>query len=428
MTSTDLYTERLTTVEESDFDPMTPEFIAHPMEELEKVREKNPVAHSRTWGGFWALLNRDDIVAAGRDHEQFRNHPRHVVPGNLTSNTRPLMHVDQPEHTVFRNPIQDVLNSEELRQEVTEAVRRRARELVRDLVESGSGDLCRQYAEPLMGQAIVSTFHIEDVSGDEFDEMVYKYTTAGQGAAVAGKTEEREKMFAYNRWLEEVAERLLEDRRTNPRDITNDMATALIQLEKDGTVTNEAKLVGALRQPFVIVWLATSHALGNMFLRLMTDRDLQRQLRENPELISVSVDEFLRMDQPQLGFARTAKDDIEVGGRVIEAGAPVAMVFPAANRDPKYFEDPHTFKIGRSPNPHLAFGIGIHSCPGHKIAKSIVEIALYELITGTGDLELTVSEDEIPKEHWPFRAPLTLPTAVAEASNAQAELAEAAAQ
>ncbi|MBO0847770.1 MAG: cytochrome P450, partial [Nocardioides sp.] len=66
----------------------------------------------------------------------------------------------------------------------------------------------------------------------------------------------------------------------------------------------------------------------------------------------------------------------------------------------------------RYPNPHLAFGAGIHSCPGKNIAKSIVEVALHELITGTGDLELTIPEDEIPLEHWPFQAALSLPARI----------------
>ncbi|ASN53368.1 hypothetical protein CGQ25_15740 [Sinomonas sp. R1AF57] len=406
------YTSRLTTVDESDFDPMTPEFISRPVEALDDLRATRPVAHSTNWGGFWALLNRDDVVAAGRNHGQFRNFPRHVVPGNLTSNTRPLMHVDQPEHTVYRTPIQEVLNSEALRAEVVDVVRARARTLVAELVANGSGDLCRGYAQPLMGQAIVSVFHIEDVTGDEFDDVVHEYTTSGQSAAVVGRDEDRDKMFAYNRWMEDVAQRLLDDRRLAPRDPATDLATALVALEADGRAPDEAKLIGALRQPFVIVWLATSHALANMFLRLLTDRGLQRRLREEPDLIAASVDEFLRMDQPQLGFARTASEEIEIGGRTIEAGAPVALVFPAANRDPKYFDDPHTFRIGRSPNPHLAFGVGIHSCPGHKIAKAIVEVALTELITGTGDLDLSVDRADLPLEHWPFHAPLALPTGV----------------
>lgn len=404
--------ERLTTVEESDFDPMSPEFIAHPMAELEKVRANSPVAHSRTWGGFWALVNRDDIVEAGRNQAQFRNFPRHVVPGNLTSNTRPLMHVDQPEHTVFKNPIQEVLGSESLKAEVSERVQRRAKELVAGLVKDGSGNLCRGYAERLMGEAIVSVFQIDDVTGDEFDDAVYNYTTAGQSAAVKGEESSKEKMHSYNRWLEDVARRLLADRRENPRDPSSDFASALVKLKEEGQTSDEEKLVGAIRQPFVIVWLATSHALANMFLRLMRDTELQQKLRENPELIAESVDEFLRMDQPQLGFARTAYEDYEIGGRTIEAGAPVALVFPAANRDPKYFEDPQTFKIGRSPNPHLAFGVGIHSCPGKNIARNIVEIALYELITGTGNLKLEVPAEDLPREHWPFRAPLALPTEI----------------
>lgn len=390
----------------SDFDPMTPEFTAHQIEALEEVRGRCPVAHSTNWGGFWALLDRDDIVAAAKDHKHLTNSPQHIVPSGLAGNSRPLMHADQPEHTVFRSPIQDVLNSGELLEEVVVSVRNRAKEMIAALAAKGDGDLVRQYSGPLMGHTITAVFHIDEVTGDEFDSFVHGYVLAGQ-------VRDAEKMQYFNRCMEDVAWNLLADRRVDPRDPRNDLASALVQAQTEGRITDETKMMGAMRQPFVVVWLATEHTLANMFRRLVTDRALQQRLRSEPELIAASVDEFLRMDQPQLGFARTAQADVEFGGRMIRAGEPVALVFPVANRDPKYFEDPDTFKIGRYPNPHLAFGAGIHSCPGKNIAKAVVEVALHELITGTGDLTLTIPESEIPNEHWPFRASLSLPVRVA---------------
>jgi len=171
-------------------------------------------------------------------------------------------------------------------------------------------------------------------------------------------------------------------------------------------------VLGAQRQPLVIVWLATAHTLTNIFRRLLTDHELTAKLRNDPGLIAQSVDEFLRMDQPQIGFARSSTVDLEFGGRQIPAGSAIALVFPAGNRDPEVFEDPETFIIGRTPNPHLAFGHGIHSCPGKHIALGMVQAVIEELFAGTADFELSIPVEEIPNEHWPFRSSLSLPVTV----------------
>jgi len=390
---------------ESDFDPMTPEFTADQHAALKKLREERPVAYSSQFGGFWALTRRADLVKAARNHEQLINSILHTVPHGLAGNTRPLMHSDQPEHTVYKDVIQKVLGNEQLRDRVIGEVRRRAKELIASMVANGSGDLATEYADPLMGFAITSIFNIDEVDGDEMDRTIRDYVVGGQVREAGLAQSASEKLFR-------ITENLLADRRENPRDPAVDMATALVQAHEAGILVEEEKVLGAQRQPLVIVWLATAHTLANIFRRLLTDRGLRDTLRGNPGLVAESVDEFLRMDQPQIGFARSTTVDMEFGGRKIPANAAVALVFPAGNRDPEAFEDPETFIIGRSPNPHLAFGHGIHSCPGKGIAKGMVQIAIEELLAGTADFDLSIPVEEIPNEHWPFRASLSLPVTV----------------
>lgn len=389
----------------SEFDPMTPEFTADQHKALKELRENHPVAYSSQFGGFFALFKRADIVKAARNHEQLINSVLHVVPGGLAGNSRPLMHSDAPEHTLYKDVIQKVLGNDQLRDRVVAEVRNRAQELIDAIVEKGEGDLVTDFADPLMGFAITSIFNIDEVTGDEMDQTIRNYVIGGQ-------VRDQERMQGASRKLEGIAWNLLKDRRENPRDPATDLATALVQAQDAGILTDEEKVMGAQRQPFVVVWLATSHTLSNIFRRLLTDAGLNKTLRDNPELIADSVDEFLRMDQPQIGFARSTTTDIEIGGRVIPANMPVALVMPAGNRDPEAFEDPETFKIGRTPNPHLAFGHGVHSCPGKGIALGMVQVTLEELLGRTGSFELTIPENEIPNEHWPFRASLSLPVKV----------------
>ncbi|GHG49966.1 cytochrome P450 [Sinomonas cellulolyticus] len=390
---------------ESDFDPMADEFTADQHRELKRLREESPVAYSSQFGGFWALTRRADLVNAARNHEQLINSILHTVPHGLAGNTRPLMHSDQPEHTIYKDVIQKVLGSDELRDRVVSEVRQRAKELVAKIASEGSGDLATEYADPLMGFAITSIFNIEEVTGDEMDRTIRDYVIGGQVRAAQLAQDASARMFS-------ITKNLLDDRRENPRDPSTDLATALVQAQEAGILVDEEKVLGAQRQPLVIVWLATAHTLTNIFRRLLTDHGLTAKLRAEPELIADSVDEFLRMDQPQIGFARSSTVDLEFGGRRIPAGSAIALVFPAGNRDPEAFEDPETFMIGRTPNPHLAFGHGIHSCPGRSIARGLVQTAIEELLAGTADFELSIPVSEVPNEHWPFRASLSLPATV----------------
>jgi cytochrome P450 len=395
----------------SAFDPITPEFTADQHKALRELREKCPVAHSSQFGGFWALTRRADVIEAASNHKQLINSVMHVVPGGLAGNSRPLLHSDQPEHTLYKNTIQTVLLSSRLKADVVESVRAEARKIIASILEKGEGDLVLDYGGPLMAHTIISIFGIEGVDPHELDQIIHSYV-------VAGRVRNEADMKAANEKLENIAKALIADRTEHPRNPDDDLTTAILRDHVAGKLTDPAKVMGAVRQPFAIVWIATSHSLSNMFRRLLIDRGLQDTLRGESSLIADSVDEFLRMDQPQLGFARTANSDLEIGGQRIREGDPVALVFPVANRDPEVFEDPETFKIGRYPNPHLAFGAGIHSCPGKNIAREVVQVALEELITGTGDFTLTIPVEDIPNEYWPFRASLSLPVRVAPPASA----------
>lgn len=376
-----------------DFDPMSPEFIQDPHGVLHKLRDEAPIARSDRWGGFWAVTKRSDVVAIAKNHKQFVNSVTHIVPGGMAGKTRPLMHADQPEHTDFREAMLPVFNGP-LGERIAPEIRAYAEELVAQLVASGKGDLERDYAGPLMAYTLTRFYGMENVDPRDLDRWLYQYFTGGQ------KREQGEVSEAHASMMKVVVD-LVEDRKVNPRDPETDLTTALLQARPHGRPLDEEKLLGAVRQPFVIVWLATSHSVGNMLTRLVEDTELQDKLRRNPELIAQSLEEFLRLDMPQLGFARTSAGDFEYKGKQFKDKEPIALVFPAANRDPEVFENPDEFRIGRSPNPHLTFGAGLHACPGKTIARAVVLAAMESVIMGTGDLRLNT---EIEREHWPFRA------------------------
>ncbi|XVX20950.1 cytochrome P450 [Actinomycetota bacterium] len=100
------------------------------------------------------------------------------------------------------------------------------------------------------------------------------------------------------------------------------------------------------------------------------------------------VEEFLRHDSPLHLFERTAKESLDVAGAHLEPGDKCAVLLGAANRDPQVFADPDVFDPAREPNPHLAFGLGIHFCIGAPLARLEMAVSLRRLLTRHPGLRL----------------------------------------
>jgi len=130
---------------------------------------------------------------------------------------------------------------------------------------------------------------------------------------------------------------------------------------------------------------ATSHGL----ITLLDHPDQLRALRDDPSLIPGAVEEILRWQPPIHHFRRTATVDTEVGGQPVAAGEKVLLWYAAANRDEAVFDDPHTFRIDRNPNPQLSFGIGEHFCLGANLARLSLRVILEELLVAVDDIALT---------------------------------------
>ena len=134
---------------------------------------------------------------------------------------------------------------------------------------------------------------------------------------------------------------------------------------------------------------STTSLLGNAVRMLAEHQDLQTQLRENPEMIPVFVEEALRLEPPFRYHMRFVPNDTELGGVEIPAGATVLLLWGAANRDPAMFDHPQTIDLTRQvPRRHVAFGRGIHHCVGAPLARVEAKSALEVLLARTKDITL----------------------------------------
>src|SRR5438445_965431 len=155
----------------------------------------------------------------------------------------------------------------------------------------------------------------------------------------------------------------------------------------------------------------------------MENPDALAQLRTAPELLPSAIEEVLRYRSPLQWMMRTPRRDVEMHGGVIPAGALVLAVIGSANHDARQFAAPDRFDIARDPNPHVAFGHGIHFCLGAALSRMEARIALLDLLERFRNLELA-RETWQPREalnvHGPDSLPLRFELASGSASPASA--------
>jgi cytochrome P450 len=124
----------------------------------------------------------------------------------------------------------------------------------------------------------------------------------------------------------------------------------------------------------------TENLLSTLFLTLAQWPDQLRILAQRPELIPSAIEEQLRFASPIQNICRTTRVDYPVGRAVIPAGSLVLLAWGAANRDPRQYEDPDDFRADRNPVGHVAFGSGIHLCPGAQLARMEGQAVLREIV------------------------------------------------
>ncbi|MGW4802222.1 cytochrome P450, partial [Nonomuraea sp. NPDC004297] len=166
--------------------------------------------------------------------------------------------------------------------------------------------------------------------------------------------------------------------------------------EGEGHGLSDADLVSTAMGLLVAGHETTANMIGKMVAMLLADRTRWERLLADPSLIRTAVDESLRYDANfSFGVRRFLTDDVEIDGRTLPAGTTVFCNMSAANRDETVFADAADMDLGRSPNPHLTFGAGPHSCLGQSLARTELQVVLETLLRRLPTLELAVPEEEL---------------------------------
>jgi cytochrome P450 len=287
-------------------------------------------------------------------------------------------------------------------------IRELSRELLDQSIERGEMDLAVDYAVPLPMKVIAEIIGIPAADWLRFKNwsdgiLKISYTRSGTEEAVQAKNE----FIAVTEEMRTYLTDMIADRRTAPKD---DLLTRIVEAEADGERLTHEEILGFFQLLVVGGQETTANLINNAILCFVEHPDQLALLRAKPELLASAIEEVLRYRSSIQWLMRTPTRDVEVHAQVIPAGKLVLAMVGSANRDHKQFRDAERFDITRDPNPHLAFGHGIHSCLGAPLARLEARIALTDLLTRLRDFELASSEPWEPRKglhvHGPSRLPI----------------------
>jgi cholest-4-en-3-one 26-monooxygenase len=286
-----------------------------------------------------------------------------------------LINQDAPEHTKTRQIISRGFTPRAIAA-LDQIMKERAESIVKEAVARGDGNFVEDVACELPLQAIA------DFIGVPQEDRRKLFEWSNQMLSYDDPDVEGEPDVAAAEILG-YSMQLAADRKENPRD---DIVTKLVHADVDGHKLNDDEFGYFV----IILTVAGNETTRNAITHGMDaflDNPEQWELWKN-ERPETMVDEVIRWATPVNVFQRTALNDVEVGGVPVKKGQRVGLFYGSANYDTDVFEDPYTFDITRSPNPHVAFGgHGAHYCIGANLARQEVRLIFEALAEGAPNIE-----------------------------------------
>jgi cytochrome P450 len=386
-------------IEPIDDDLLAPDVIADPYAYYGRIRDTEPVRFNRRWGG-WLITRYDDVHLAFRDHHHFSSDRMATLSAELPPADRDrfgtlirylakwFVFADPPYHTRARMLVNKAFSPTS-----AERLRGRTRALIDDLLQpvrpAGQMEFVGAFAQHLPVMVIAESMGVPV----EHRMMIKEWSEEISGLFFI-KANEPDRRERSQRGLERLIEYLaplVRERRAHPKD---DLISALVRAEERGDLLSEEEVLATCTLLLFAGHESTTFTLVNGLLALLRHPEQWIRLRDDPAQIRSATEEILRYDGTVKATFRSIKETLVMGGKTLEAGQRALLVLAAANRDPAKFPDPDRFDIARSPNPHLAFGHGIHVCLGAPLARIEIQETMLALAAGLPGLRLASDQIE----------------------------------
>ncbi len=359
-----------------------------PHEQFKWLRDNAPVYWHQhpEGGGYWVVSKHADVVVVSRDHKTYSAEKNFVLvddlpPDILEMARGQLLGMDPPKHTAPRRAVITRFTSSRLK-----ALEPRVREITQEIMTKARNDGEVNFVESLAGDlptaVIGSMLEIPEDMWPQIRQWSDMQTSASDpdlGGTPEDVNQASIEMGTYGY-------QLAAERKDKGGD---DLISLLINQEVDGEKVSEMEFASLFIQITVAGNETTRGLISSGMYELLKRPHLYKHLEENPDQLPLAIEEMLRWTCPLHYFRRTATVDTTLGGQTIREGDKVVMLYSSANFDDEVFEQPLDFDITRAPNPHLAFGHGIHLCLGANLARLETKIFFEEFFRQFCGLELT---------------------------------------
>lgn len=362
----------------TDFDPFDPAIAADPYPHYRELLAGERVQYNPK-RDVYILSRYADVREAARNHDTLSSargvtFSRGWLPFLPTS--------DPPAHTRMRKQLAPGMARGAL-ETWRPMVDQLARELVGGLLTQTPADVVSTVAAPMPMRAITSVLGVDGPDEAAFCRLSNQAVRITDVALSASGLISLVQGFAGFRRLRALF--------THRRD--NGLLRECTVLGKLATHAEQGRLSDDELFFFAVLLLvagyeSTAHMISTLFLTLADYPDQLTLLAQQPDLIPSAIEEHLRFISPIQNICRTTRVDYSVGQAVIPAGSLVLLAWGAANRDPRQYEDPDVFRADRNPVGHLAFGSGIHLCPGTQLARMEGQAILREIVANIDRIEV----------------------------------------
>lgn len=373
-------------------------YKSNPYPLYEQLRDAGPVHRVLFPSGVqaWLVTGYDAAHAALNDARLGKNHDRgndrwraraSIMPDPQHSQLQVhLLHQDPPKHTRMRRFVTDAFTPRRIEQ-----LRPRFQELADALVdalpEHGPADLVAGFASHFPFQVLAEVIGLPRQLAARFDRDWGKVVQP-VGPTDPGRPLYEARLHGLQSYIADVV--------AHKRDHWDDDLLSRLVAARDRCELSQEELDSMIFQLLVAGQEPVTNQITTALIALFRNPQQLARLRDHPDLLPRAVEELLRYDSAfELTTWRFFDQDSDLHGTRVPRGDSVIVSLCAANRDPRRFSEPDALDLDRSPNPHIAFGHGIHFCPGAALARAELRIALGTLLARLPGLHLAVGSEDI---------------------------------
>jgi cytochrome P450 len=359
----------------------------NPFPYYSSMRRNNPVEYNEK-AGIWNAYKYDDIKRILTNHVDFSSDFTKAtvqVEGGRPPFRQSLLSTDPPLHRYLRGTISSAFSTTTI-ERLGPRIREIANDMIDKVIEKGSMELVSDFSYPLPVTVIAELLGIPAGDRAIFRRWADELLKSIDEAFETDFRRRNEKLEQVQKEMDEYFLNVIAEKRKKPG---QDLVTRLIEAETDKIKLSQDDLLSFCTLLLQAGHLTTVNLINNCTWTLLEHPQQLEQVKNNPSsLLTPTIEETLRYRSPVQALVRFTAKDVQVGGKKIKQGERIVTWLGSANHDEAIFRNPEEFDITRNPNPHIAFGAGIHLCLGAPLARLEAHIAMEALLSRLQHLKL----------------------------------------